>query len=123
MNPIAQQALNRALRFPVSIIPPSATPKPQREPAAPTPAPAPVAIPAPAFAIPGKPDAPPRIDRFGFMEGKNYALDAVRSMTALLSRPEGRQEIIQNLKRASAGRPVSQALGIWTVIEAIEAAA
>ncbi|MEE5046273.1 hypothetical protein V2J81_23225 [Pseudomonas alliivorans] len=34
----------------------------------------------------------------------------------------GRNDLIQALKRSAAGKPVSQALGIWSVIDVIEEA-
>jgi len=106
MNPIARQALAKALRSPA----PAHQPKP-----------APKAVPAKVqIAIAGKPAQPKQLDQFGFREGRNYALDTINSMPALLKRVGGLAELTQNLKRAATGRPVSQALGIWSIIEMLE---
>ncbi|MFK3971140.1 hypothetical protein ACI2KS_10480 [Pseudomonas sp. NPDC087358] len=118
MNPIAQRALNRALHLPVRAAPLTARKAATKTRCVPAPEP----VIAGELDLPIKPDLPAKLDRFGFIEGKNYALDTARSMTALLTSPGGRLEIIQRLKRVAAGKPASQALGIWTVIEAIETA-
>lgn len=111
MNPIAQQALTKARQ---SIVP-AGKPAPKSTPA--KAAPSKVQI-----AIAGKPAQPTQLDLFGYREGRNYAIDTINSMPALLKRAGGPAEIAQNLKRAATGRPVSQALGIWSIIEMLEAA-
>ncbi|QXG34002.1 hypothetical protein [Pseudomonas viridiflava] len=112
MNPIARQALAKALQHPA----------PARKPA---PKPAPVkAVPAekPKLAVPGRPSITTPPDRYGFVEGKNYAIETINSMPAMARTVRGRNDLIQALKRSAAGKPVSQALGIWSVIDVIEGA-
>lgn len=114
MNPIARQALAKAL----------SKPAPARKPA-PVPKPAPVkAVPAekPTLAVPGRPSITVPPDRYGFVEGRQYAIETINSMPAMARTVRGRNDLIQALKRSAAGKPVSQALGIWSVIDVIEEA-
>lgn len=100
MNLLAQQAFDRAFNHVA----------PARKPAE-----------KPILAIAGKPERPKHFDQVGFLEGRRYATDTVMSMTATLRMPNGTAQILKLLKSAATGRPASQALGIWAVIELIEA--
>lgn len=117
MNPIARQALAKALQSPVPARPPVARTKPAQRP---TQQPAPVE--KKTLAIAGKPERPKNYDHVGFLEGKRDATDMVTSMTGTLRMPNGLQQVIKLLKSAATGRPASQALGIWSIIELLEAA-
>ncbi|PAB32798.1 hypothetical protein CC205_13455 [Pseudomonas savastanoi pv. nerii] len=91
----------------------------------PAPKPAPVkAVRAekPTLAVPGRPAVTQPPDRYGFVEGKQYAIETINSMPAMARSVRGRNDLIQTLKRSAAGKPVSQALGIWSVIDVIEEA-
>lgn len=112
MNPIARQALSMALHHLAPASKPAPKPAPVKQ----------VRLEKPTLAVPGRPAVSQPPDRFGFVEGRQYAIETINTMPAMARSVRGRNDLIQTLKRSAAGKPVSQALGIWSVIDVIEEA-
>lgn len=100
MNPLAQRALDHA-----------------RE------------TPAPALIVPIQASPPPAelvitgpINRVMALEGKNYALDVVRSLGASIHNPLVVTNTIRNLTLTASGQPSSHASGIKQVIDVLKVA-
>ena len=100
MNPIAQRALDRARETspPALIIPVQANP------------------PLPELVITGP------INRVMELEGRNYALDVVRSLGASIRNPPVVANTIRNLTMTAAAQPSSYASGIKQVIDVLKGA-
>ena len=97
MNPLAQQALDRARGTPAqALISPIQAP------------------PLPELVITGP------INRVMELEGKHYALDVVRSIGASIRNPTVVASTIRNLTMTAAGQPSSHASGIKQVIDALK---
>jgi len=78
------------------------------------PAPIVVNVPLPDLVITGP------INRVMEIEGRNYALEVVRSFGASLRRPDIAAKAIDNLTRTAAAMPSSYASGIKQVIDLLQ---
>lgn len=57
------------------------------------------------------------INHFMYLQGRHHAIDLAGSLSALPV-----LDVISNLNRSAVGRPASYALGIKSIVDAIEAA-
>lgn len=104
MNPIAEQALARAMT----------------RPAVTTPAPQPVCpvITAPAAPLPV--EVAGHFDRLGYLEGRRHATEIVRSAGHSLNHQKGRLDVLDKLRRCAVGKPPSFARGVAEILELVE---
>lgn len=56
-------------------------------------------------------------DRYGYLQGKQFAVELLQSCRETMKLPGGIQEIIENLERALDNKPPAHAAGIKFVIE------
>lgn len=110
MNSIAQQALASALGKAL----PAPTGKPQKTQDLTAVSSLCGPVPLPQVVITGP------INRVMEIEGRNYALEVVRSFGASLRRPEIAAKAIANLTRTAAAMPSSYASGIKQVIDLLQ---
>lgn len=61
-------------------------------------------------------------DRYGFLQGKAFAVELLQSAKATLELPGGIQAIIDNLERALINKPPAHAEGIQAVISELKGA-
>lgn len=105
MNPIAEQALARAMAKGATPVPAAAV-----LPAAPI-DPVPVMIPAEVVG---------HFDRLGFLEGRRHATEIVRSAGHSLNHQKGRLDVLDKLRRCAVGKPPSFARGVAEILELME---
>lgn len=112
MNSIAQQALASALG---KALPAPTGKRQQTQDFVEVFTPIPV-IPLPQIVITGP------INRVMELEGRNYALEVVRSFGSAIRRPDVAAKAIANLTRTAAAMPSSYASGIKQVIDLLQEA-
>ncbi len=103
MNPIAEQALARAMAK-------GATPLP-------------VAAVLPADSIDPVPvvvEIAGHFDRLGYLEGRRHATEIVRSAGHSLNHQKGRLDVLDKLRRSAVGKPPSFARGVAEIVELME---
>ncbi|WP_167141337.1 hypothetical protein [Pseudomonas sp. OTU750018] len=105
MNPIAEQALARAMAKGAVPVPATAV-----QPAAPI-NPVPVAVQAEVVG---------HFDRLGFLEGRRHATEIVRSAGHSLNHQKGRLDVLDKLRRCAVGKPPSFARGVSEILELME---
>lgn len=105
MNPIAEQALARAMAKGATPVPVAAV-----LPAVPV-DPAPVVVPV---------EVAGHFDRLGYLEGRRHATDIVRSAGHSLNHQKGRLDVLDKLRRCAVGKPPSFARGVAEIVELVE---
>ena len=105
MNPIAEQALARAMAKGATPIPTAAVLP--AAPIDPVPAVAPVEVAG-------------HFDRLGFLEGRRHATEIVRSAGHSLNHQKGRLYVLDKLRRCAVGKPPSFARGVAEILELVE---
>lgn len=105
MNPIAEQALAKAMAKGVTPVPVVTV-----LPAAPV-DPVPVVVPVEVVG---------HFDRLGYLEGRRHATDIVRSAGHSLNHQKGRLDVLDKLRRCAVGKPPSFARGVAEIVELVE---
>lgn len=106
MNPIAEQALARAMT----------------RPAVTTPDPQPVCPVVTTTTTPAqvKPEHVGPESRVLYLEGRRHATDIVLSAGHSLSSKTGQQDVLDKLRRSAVGKPPSFARGVAEIVELME---
>lgn len=105
MNPIAEQALARAMT----------------RPAVTTPAPQPVCpVATTTTPVQVRPERVGPESRVLYLEGRRHATDIVLSAGHSLSSKTGQQDVLDKLRRSAVGKPPSFARGVAEIVELME---